>query len=267
MTMLFRTQYISCTSYLQITHGYLKARPQIGKFANCRQTLLCHFLQYFIPAIHQKGVGCSIWAPHPPSKLVKLGKSKLIRIMDNHGIHIRNIKSCFYNSRRHKHINLSVYKSIHNFFKLPFWHPAMCIWHGRLRGKLCHIICNFINIAYTVIYIIYLSASCKLPRYCLTDHLIIVLADVGLNWQSVYRRLLQDAHISYPYQTHMKCPWYRRCGQCQHIHILLELLNLLLVGDTKALLFIHNQESQILKLHILWEQPMCADHNIHQTFF
>ena len=59
--------------------------------------------------------------------------------------------------------------------------------------------------------------------------------------------------------------WRRR--QSQHIHVRLELLDLLLVGYAKALLLVHHKKSQILEIHILGQDPMCSDYNVHLTLF
>ena len=56
----------------------------------------------------------------------------------------------------------------------------------------------------------------------------------------------------------MQCPGYGRGGQREHIHILPEPLDLLLVGDAEALLLVHHQQSQILIRHIIGKQPVCA---------
>ena len=92
-----------------------------------------------------------------------------------------------------------------------------------------------------------------------------MLHDIGLDRDTVHRRLLQHAHIADAYQTHMKGPRDRRCRQSQHIHVFLHLLDLFLVGHTEALLLINDQEPQIFEFHILRKNPVRTDDNIHLT--
>ena len=57
------------------------------------------------------------------------------------------------------------------------------------------------------------------------------------------------------------------CRKRQHIYIFLQLLDLLLVLDTKALFLVNDQKPQIFEFHIITEHPMGTDNNIYQTFF
>ena len=86
------------------------------------------------------------------------------------------------------------------------------------------------------------------PRF--TDSLLIIFHYICLDWHSVHRRLLQNTHISDSNQTHMQRTWDRRCCERQYIHIFLQLFNLLFMRNSKALLFINDQKTKILKLDI-----------------
>ena len=56
-----------------------------------------------------------------------------------------------------------------------------------------------------------------------------------------------------------------RGRQSQHVHVLLHLLDLLLVGHAKALLLVHDQKAEVPELHILGQDPVGADHNVHHA--
>ena len=64
MTGLLRTQQVAGTPDLQIPHGDLKPAAQLRKFTDGGQTLLRHFLQHFVSAVHQKGIGSTIRTAH-----------------------------------------------------------------------------------------------------------------------------------------------------------------------------------------------------------
>ena len=123
--------------------------------------------------------------------------------------------------------------------------------HCRVRNKFLHMICNFRNITYPVIYIIHLSVPIQFSLNSFTDHLIIVLHHICLDRHPIHRRLFQHAHIADSNQTHMQRPRDRRGSQRQYIHIFPQFFNLLFVCHAKSLLFIYDQKSQILKFHIL----------------
>ena len=101
----------------------------------------------------------------------------------------------------------------------------------------------------------------------LADHLVVVLHDIGLDRHAVHRRLLENAHIADPDETHVQSSRDRRRRQRQNIHVLLHLLDLLFVGHAEPLLLVDDQQSQTLKLHVLREHPVCAYHDVHIAFF
>ena len=101
----------------------------------------------------------------------------------------------------------------------------------------------------------------------LTDHLVVVLHDIGLDRNTVHRRFLENAHVTDPDKAHMQSPRDRRRCQGQNIHVLLHLLDLLFVGHTEPLLLIDDQKSKVLKLYVLRQDSVCADNNIHIPLF
>ena len=85
----------------------------------------------------------------------------------------------------------------------------------------------------------------------LADHLVVVLHDIGLDRNTVHRRLLENAHVADPDKAHMQRSRDRCRRQGQNVHILLHLLDLFLMSHTEPLLLINDQKSKVLKLHIL----------------
>src|SRR5919199_5996138 len=60
----------------------------------------------------------------------------------------------------------------------------------------------------------------------------------------------------------MKSPGNRGRGHGEHIDVGPEPLELLLMGDTEALLLVHDREAQPPEADILLQQPVGADHDI-----
>ena len=57
------------------------------------------------------------------------------------------------------------------------------------------------------------------------------------------------------------------CRKRQHIYIFLQLLDLLLMMDTKTLFLVNDQKPQIFEFQIITEHPVGTDNNIYQAFF
>ena len=267
MPMLLGSQKISCTSKLQIPHGNLEAASQICVFTDCSQSLLCSLLQHHILSVHQKCVSRAVGPSDSASQLIKLGESISVRIMDDHGINIGNIQPCLNDGSGNQHINISIYKTVHNVFQFPLAHLPVGKIYSCLRHQLCNAQCHICNIRYPIINIIHLPASAKLPVNGFPYSLFIILHYISLDRHSVHGRLLQYAHISDPDQTHMKGSGNRCGSKSKYIHIFFQLLYLLLVSDPETLLLIYDQKTQIFKFHILGQDPVGSDHHIHLSFF
>ena len=121
----------------------------------------------------------------------------------------------------------------------------ICLRHQILDG------CGHVRDGiHPVVNVVHLSVSGKLPDDGLPHHFLVILADKGLDGLTVSRRFLQHTHIPDADEGHMQSPGNGGGRQRQHVHILLQLLDLLLVGHAEALLLVNDQKAQILKLNI-----------------
>ena len=65
----------------------------------------------------------------------------------------------------------------------------------------------------------------------------------------------------------MESPGNGGGSQGQHIHVLLQLLDLFLVGHAEPLLLVDDEQAQVLELHVLGEHPVSADDDVHKPLF
>ena len=79
--------------------------------------------------------------------------------MDDHGINIGNIQPCLNDGSGNQHINISIYKTVHNVFQFPLAHLPVGKIHSCLRHQLCNTQCHICNIRYPIINIIHLPTS------------------------------------------------------------------------------------------------------------
>ena len=166
--------------------------------------------------------------------------------MDNHGVDIGDIQPRLDDCRCHQHINLCVDKLKHDLLQLMLLHLTVGKRHIRLRHKACDLTGDLLNIVDAVVYIVHLSLSGQLAHNRLTHHLLIVLHDICLYRLALAGRFFQHAHITDSHKTHVQCPWDWRRSQRQHVHIVLDLLDLLLVAHAKTLLLVNHKKAQIL---------------------
>ena len=114
-----------------------------------------------------------------------------------------------------------------------------------------------------VVQIVNLAAPLHLPTDGIIDNGGVVFGDKGLNGITVGGRFLNGGHIPNAGKGHVQRPGDGGGGKGQHIHALGDFFQPLLVTDAEALLFVHNQQPQILELNALLQQLVGADDQIH----
>ena len=264
---LFRPQQISCSADLQVAHCYFEAAAQFREFTDCMKPLFCHFPQHFVSPVHKKCVGRPVRTSHTPSQLVQLRQAHLVRVVDNHCVHIGDIHTGLNDRRGYQNVNLPVDESVHDLFQLPLFHLSVGKSHIGLRHQLCDHVGHLRNGLHPVVDIVDLSAAGKFPVDGFPDHLFIVFAHKRLNRDSFSGRLLENTHIADSDQTHMHRPWNRGSGEGKHVYRLFHLLDFFFVRHAETLFLVDNQQSQVLERHILGQDAVGADHNVHQPLF
>ena len=219
MAMLLCAQQVACAPDFQIPHGNLKSAAQICKFPDGMKPFLRYLFQHFISPVHEEGIGGSVRTSYPAPKLIQLGKSHLIRVMDDHGISIGDVQSSFYNGSRNQDINIAVNKAIHDLFQLVLPHLSVGKGYICLRYQFRDPVGDLFNIIYPVVYIIHLSPSCHFSGDGFPDQFLVIFHHIGLDGHSVHRSFFQYTHIPDPDQAHMKGSGNGRGSQGKDIYV------------------------------------------------
>ena len=90
-----------------------------------------------------------------------------------------------------------------------------------------------------------------------------MLQHIGLYRLAVLGRFLDGAHVTDAAEGHVQRAGNGSSRQRQRIHLLCPLPQLLFMGHAEALLLIDHQQAQILECHVLAQQLMGADQQIH----
>ena len=118
------------------------------------------------------------------------------------------------------------------------------------------------NIVDAVVQVVDLAAALDLAPDRVGHQAPVVLHDEGLHRQAVLRRLLDGGHVADAGHGHVQRAGDGRGRERQHVHAAAELLDVLLVRHAEALLLVHDQQAEILELHVLAQQPVRADHEV-----
>ena len=147
----------------------------------------------------------------------------------------------------------------HHVFELGRRHAAMRHRVFDLGHDLAQLLAHLVEIGDARHDIEDLTAAVALAHDRLADRHRIVRHHEGAHRQPVDRRRRDDAHLAHPGQRQLQGARDRRRGQRQHMHIGLQLLQLLLLRDAEMLLLVDDQEPEMGEPDILGEQRVRAD--------
>ena len=236
---------------LQIPHGDTVSASQVSELADGSKPFYSLFFEDLSSFVHQKSIGGAACPAHASPQLVQLGEAHLFRVADDDRVYIGDIQPRFNDRCRDQDVDPSADEIIHDLFQLGFFHLPVGIGHTGFRDQFLHFKSCPGDVIDAVVDIIDLSLPGQFPDDRLSDKLLIVLHDEGLDRHAVPRGLFQNAHIPDPHHTHVEGAGDRCRRQGQDIHILLHLFDLFLVGHAEALLLIDHEQSQIFECHIL----------------
>ena len=79
---------------------------------------------------------------------------------------------------------------------------------------------------------------------------LIEMRHHGVDRQAILGRRLDHGHVAHAQQRHVQRARDRRRAHGEHVHVVLELLEALLVAHAEALLFVHHQQAEIAELDV-----------------
>ena len=122
MPRLLRAQQIARAANFQIAHCNLEARAELGVLADGFESLFCDFGQNLSTPEGQIRVSMAARPSHAAAQLVQLGKAELIRVLNDEGVHVRNVNTCFNDRRADQNLNLPVGHCLHHVRQLLLIH-------------------------------------------------------------------------------------------------------------------------------------------------
>ena len=107
-----------------------------------------------------------------------------------------------------------------------------------------------------------LAAARDLALDRFAQHVVVPARDEGADGAPVQRRRGDQRQITQAADRHLQRARDRRGAQREHVDLGAQLLDALLVGHAEALLFVHDQQAELLEVHVLRQHAMGADHDV-----
>ena len=174
---------------------------------------------------------------------MKLRKTESVCVLNDKGVCVGNIYSCFYNGGAYEDINfvfeqLSPYLAEFFFTHFAVAYTYSCI--GEILLDLCRTALDAVD---AVEKVVNLTSSAKLSLHCFGEYTHILSNNVGLNRVSSRGCNFKQRHITNSRHSHIESTGNRCSRKGQHINTGELFLELFFLKNTEALLFINDKQT------------------------
>ena len=199
---------------------------------------------------------------------MELGQPQFVGVLHDKGVHIGQVDARLDDGGAHQHVQLPVGHLGHHVVDGLLAHAPVGHANGGVLPQQ-HLDAGgaAVDGLHPVVEVEHLPAPLQLPAHGVGQEAPVVLQHIGLHRLAVGGGLLQGGHVPDAAEGHVQRPGDRGGRQSEHVHLLEGLLQLLLVLHPEALLLVHHEKPQVLEAHILVEQPVGADEDVHLPVF
>ena len=238
MPALRLAEHVARASELEVSHRQLEACAELGELADGREPFARDLGKDFARLVHEVRVSQPVRPADPAPQLVKLRQAEPVCVEDYHRIGVRDVDAVLDYRRRDEDVRPAFDKIKHRVLEGLLAHPPVAYCRDGVRNEALDRLPYLIETCDPVVDDENLPASRQLALDRVAQDLLFIRRHVCVHRDPVPRRLVYDADVLDARERHIQCPRYRGRGQSQHVNILLELLQLLLVAHAEPLLLV-----------------------------
>ena len=259
---LLAAEHVARAAQFQVERGDLEAGAEVAEFLERREPAARNVGEFILRRDQQIGVGAAIGAAHAAAQLIELAQAMAVGAIDEDGVGEGNVEAVLDDRGRHQHIVFVAHEGQHHALQFCFAHLTVAYGHARRGHQFLNARGDLVDGLDAIMDEINLAAALQLHFDRGAHDLFVELGDDGLNGHAVFGRRLDDAHVAQADQRHVQRARNGRGAHSQHVDLLAHLLQPLLVAHAEALLFIDDEQAEILKLDVFGKQPMGADEDV-----
>ena len=201
-------------------------------------------------------------SPYPTPQLVQLSQTELVGLVDDHCVGVRDIQPRLYDHRGDQDLHLSRTERPHQIVQVAFLDLPVPHLHSGPRCQPAYALRYGLYCLNAVVHEEHLPASVQLAGNGLHQQFIIPRLHEGQHRRPIAWRSLNQSQVAQPRQRKMQRAWNGCSGERQDVNFEAQRFQPLLVSHTETMFFIHHQQAEVVKLHVLRQQTVCADDDI-----
>ena len=248
-TALLRAQQITRTADIQVLHGEIEAATQFAERLQRLQTATRLRSKCTLRWRHQIAESLLVASSYASTHLMQVTQSEVMSIAHDNRIGIGNVDTVLYNSGRKQYIIIVIDKAHDDFLQILRLHLSVTDCYPTVWDMLLDEHLELRKLGYSVAYEINLSVSAHLEIDGIADNFTTKRYQFGMNRITVRWRSAHDTHIPGAHQRELEGSRNRSGTHRECIDIYLELTEFLFGRHTELLLFIDDEQSQVMPFH------------------
>ena len=250
---------------LQVAHSDTHAAAQVLELGKCGQTRRRLLGERQLAREHKVRVGLRGRAAHTALELVELCQAQALRVLDDQRVGGRVVDAALHDGRGDEHIDLFGRELDHHVLDLARAHLAVRHPHACLGRGLVHARHGVVDGLDAVGHVVHLTAAAHLQANRRAHHVGVVLPHVHDHGTTPGRRRGNQAHVAHAARGHLHGSRNRRGRKREHVNLLAQVLELLLVLHAKSLLLVDDHQAQVLGVHVGRKQAVRADKHVDRA--
>ena len=267
MAALLAAEHVACAAQFEVERGDFESGAKVAELLERGEAAARDFSELIFGRNEQIGVGAAIGAAHAAAQLVELAEAVAIGAIDEDGIGERNVEAVFNDGGGDEHVEFVTHEGEHDSLELVLAHLAVADGDARGGDQFLNARGDFVDGFDAIVDEVDLAAALQLHLDGGADDLFIELGDDGLNGHAIFGRRFNDAHVAQADERHVQGARNGRGAHGEHVDLLAHLLEALLVAHAEALLFIDDEQAEVLELDVFRKQAMGADENVDACRF
>ena len=194
---------------------------------------------------------------------MQIAQAEHMRLIDYHGVGVRDIYAVFYYRSRYQDIIITSYEIQHPVFQKRRLHLPVAGYGLGLRTNAVYHLFQGRQVLNSVMDEENLSSAIQLVVYCFPYVIFIEIYDLSLYRKPVWRRSVDDGKVSCSQQRELQGTRNRSSCKCQSINFYLKLSQPFLGGYSELLFLVYYQQTQVFELYALVQKPVGSYDNVY----
>ena len=110
-----------------------------------------------------------------------------------------------------------------------------------------------------------LTAALQFSQDRLADRSVLVALNEGLDGETPLRSGCNDGEVADPFEAHGERAGNRGCREREHVDFSANFPQKFLLPDAEAVLFVDDDEPEVLEVHLVGKELVRADHDVDRA--